>query len=79
MRNVITIASIIFVLATPSLQAAETFDGLWAKTQNASTKKAQTAGRSSAWAMLSAASRLHSLINMKIIAGSSGGHLPERE
>jgi len=33
MRNVITIASIIFVLATPSLQAAETFDGLWAKTQ----------------------------------------------
>src|SRR4029078_786788 len=33
MRNVITIASIIFVLATSSLQAAEMFDGLWAKTQ----------------------------------------------
>src|SRR4029079_6079556 len=31
--DVITIASIIFVLATPSLQAAETCDGLWAKTQ----------------------------------------------
>ena len=33
MRNVITIASIIFVLATSSLRAAEMFDGLWAKTQ----------------------------------------------
>ena len=33
MRNVITIASIIFVLTTPSLQAAEKFDGLWAKTR----------------------------------------------
>ena len=33
MRNVITIASIVFVLATSSLRAAEMFDGLWAKTQ----------------------------------------------
>ena len=31
MRNVITIASLIFVLAT-SAHAAESFDGLWAKT-----------------------------------------------
>jgi hypothetical protein len=32
MRNVIVIASIIFALGTPSLRAAESFDGLWAKT-----------------------------------------------
>jgi hypothetical protein len=32
MRNVITIASLIFLLATPSARAAESFDGLWAKT-----------------------------------------------
>jgi hypothetical protein len=34
MRNVITIAiaGFIFTLATPSLRAAETLDGLWAKT-----------------------------------------------
>jgi len=35
MRNVITVASIMlaFALVTPSSQAAESFDGLWAKTQ----------------------------------------------
>ena|SRR5437764_6002602 len=32
MRNVIAIASLIFVLGTPSAPAAEGFDGLWAKT-----------------------------------------------
>ena len=33
MRNVITMASLIFLLATPTVHAAESFDGLWAMTR----------------------------------------------
>ncbi len=33
MRNITAIASLVFLLATLSLQAAESFDGLWAKTK----------------------------------------------
>jgi hypothetical protein len=80
MRNVITIASIIFVLATPSLQAAETFDGLWAKTQKECLNKEGPDSRTFIGLGNVIGGKPAPLVDQyEIIAGSSGGHLPERE